>query len=137
MRAWRSGLAAALIAVLLATSAASAKTVEVNDPNGGLVMWYQYMWSKLGAENVSVRIAGPCVSACTILLGYIPRDRICVTPNASLGFHAATMQFATEDLWQAYPADIRSWINEHGGLTRQLIYLQGPTLFKFFHKCSA
>ena len=30
-----------------------------------------------------------CASACTIVLGAVPRDRICLTPNASLGFHAA------------------------------------------------
>ena len=141
MKAWRSWLVAMLIASSLTvslsvTSVATAKTVEVNDPNGGLVMWYQYMWSKLASENVNVRVAGPCVSACTILLGYIPRDHICVTPGASFGFHLATMQFATDDLWKAYPEDIRSWINQHGGLTRQLIYLQGPTLLKLFHKCT-
>jgi hypothetical protein len=120
---------------LLAAPGARAKTVEVNDPHGGLLMWYQWMWSKLGAEKVNVRIVGQCVSACTVLLGYIPRENICATSNASLGFHLATMQFATDDLWKAYPADIRAWITQHGGLTYNLLWLQGPALYKLIHKC--
>ncbi len=135
MRLGQSRLIAVVILLSLAASGARAKTVEVNDPHGGLLMWYQWMWSKLAAEKVSVRIVGQCVSACTVLLGYIPRENICVTPSASLGFHLATMQFATDDLWKAYPADIRGWITQHGGLTSNLLWLQVPVLYKFIHKC--
>src|SRR2546430_12063950 len=39
----------------------------------------------------SVVIAGTCVSACTMVLGLVPTDRICATSNAVLGFHAAWM----------------------------------------------
>jgi len=42
------------------------------------------------AENgEQVMIDGTCASACTMLLGVIPRNRICVTPRAVLAFHSA------------------------------------------------
>ena len=43
----------------------------------------------LRSSGERVVIDGPCLSACTMVLGVIPRDRICVTPRARLGFHAA------------------------------------------------
>jgi len=132
MRAWQLFLVAIL---WFAASTARAETVDVSDDHGGILFLYQMQWSKLGAQGVNVRIVGPCVSACTVLLGYIPRKNICVTPKASFGFHLATMDFATQDLLRAYPSDIRSWIDEHGGLTHQVLWLQPPSLYRFFHKC--
>jgi hypothetical protein len=38
-------------------------------------------------------------------------------------------------LLRIYPQDIRKWIDEHGGLTWQLIWLQRPEIYKFFRKC--
>jgi hypothetical protein len=34
-------------------------------------------------------IDGLCASACTLVLGAIPQNKICVTSRAMLGFHAA------------------------------------------------
>ena len=138
MRAWQSFSAAiSAAALLLAASAANATTVAVSDDHGGLLSLYQAQWADLAAQNVDVEIVGPCVSACTILLGYISSEKICVTPKASLGFHRATMQFATDALWRAYPDAIRDWIVQHGGLTYELLWLQAPDIYRFFRKCSA
>jgi hypothetical protein len=98
-----------------------AETIDVFDNHGGLVAQYQAQWSELAARHVSVRVVGPCQSACTVLIGHIPRKQICVTPQASFGFHLATAPSATADLWQTYPADIRNWITQHGGLTYNLM----------------
>jgi hypothetical protein len=124
-----------VVVLLLVTSAVRAETVEITDDYGGVLYWHQLRWEKLASQGVDVRISGPCVSACTVLLGYIPRERICVTPNASLGFHLATAGPVTETLLKAYPADIRSWIDEHGGLTWQVLWLQAPVLYRFFRQC--
>jgi hypothetical protein len=130
----RQLLLAAILAV--APSLASAETVDVHDDLGGFVFLYQARWEKLAAQNVSVRVSGRCTSACTILIGYIPRKDICVTENGSFGFHLATMQFATDQLLKAYPDDIRDWITKNGGLKFiQIMWLQAPEIFKFFHKC--
>ncbi len=127
-----------VLAVILSlvTSVASAETAEISNDRGGFVFMYQMRWEKLAAQGVDVRITGPCLSACTILLGYIPRKNICVTPNATFGFHLATMQFATDQLWKAYPQDIRAWINQHGGLAFfQILWMQAPEIYRFFRKC--
>ena len=50
--------------------------------------------------GVNVRIVGPCQSACTVLLGHIPRNRICVMPGPSFGFHLAHLPPATATLWR-------------------------------------
>lgn len=84
---------------------------------------------------MDVRIVGPCVSACTVLIGYIPRQHICVAPGGYLGFHWATAGFATQELWSAYPSDIRLWISQHGGLSDQMLWLQAPSIYRYFRKC--
>jgi hypothetical protein len=124
-----------IITASFATSFARAETVEITGDYGGVVYWYQLQWEKLAAQAVNVRIAGPCLSACTVLLGYIPRENICVTPNASLGFHLATLDLATQLLLKIYPPDIRSWIDEHGGLSWSILWLQAPELYRFFRQC--
>jgi hypothetical protein len=85
--------------------------------------------------SVDVKIVGPCQSACTVLLGHIPRSKICIAPNASFGFHLAKLPSATATLWSAYQADLRAWIDGHGGLKEGFIWLRAPEIFRFFKKC--
>jgi hypothetical protein len=92
-----------------------------------------------------VVIDGPCFSACTLVLSTVPRSRICVTPRAILGFHAARLvdQFgyqypapeATRVVAAAYPVKIRNWIKRHGGLTRVPIFLSGRELAALYPRC--
>jgi hypothetical protein len=126
-----------LIALLVSLVPASglAETIDVSDNHGGSVAQYDARWAALAASGVSVRIVGPCQSACTVLLGHIPRGRICVTPEASFGFHLAHLQSATATLWNAYGADIRGWIEQHGGLTNDFIWMRAPDTYRFFNKC--
>jgi hypothetical protein len=116
-------------------AAAAAETIDVFDNHGGSVAEYNERWATLAARGVSVRIVGPCQSACTVLLGHIPRSRICVTPAASFGFHLARLSSATAILWNSYQADIRAWIDRHGGLQMNFIWLRAPETFRFFHRC--
>ena len=114
---------------------ARAETIDVSDDHGGRVAEYNARWSELARRGVTVRIVGPCQSACTVLLGHIPRGRICVTPEASFGFHLAHRADATATLRHAYAADITSWINAHGGLTQDFIWMRAPDTYRYFHKC--
>ncbi len=87
------------------------------------------------------------MSACTLVLGVVPSDRICVTPRARLGFHAAWRGSAkvggpkvkaddgTQLLMETYPQQIRNWIAQHGGLTPQVIYLSGRELAGMYQRC--
>lgn len=114
---------------------ARAETIDVYDNHGGSVAQYDARWAALAQRGVSVRIVGPCQSACTVLLGHIPHGRICVTPNASFGFHLAHLPQATTTLWHSYSSGIKAWINAHGGLTHDFIWMRAPDIYRFFHKC--
>jgi len=127
-------LAIAMIFLLLAP--ALARTVDVSDDHGGSVAAYASRWSALAAQGVDVRIVGPCQSACTVLLGHIPRTRICVMPDASFGFHLANLPSATATLWAAYAPDIRGWIGAHGGLTHNFIWMRAPDIYRYFRRCA-
>ena len=120
---------------LLLAIPAAAETIDVYDNHGGSVAQYNARWAGLAARGVDVRIIGPCQSACTVLLGHIPRNKICVTPAARFGFHLARRQDATQTLWNAYQADIRGWINAHGGLQKDFVWMGAPDIYRYFRKC--
>jgi len=126
-----------LIAAMLLASAwpAAAETIEVSDNHGGSVAEYDARWTVLAAHGVDVKIVGPCQSACTVLLGHIPRAKICVTPNASFGFHLAHLPSATATRWNAYQPDIQAWITAHGGLKPDFMWMRAPDIFQFFKAC--
>jgi hypothetical protein len=121
--------------LVLVAPGARAETIDVSDNHGGSVSAYAARWTALAAKGDSVRIVGPCQSACTVLLGHIPRARICVTPAASFGFHLAHLPSAQQTLWAAYAPDIRKWIEAHGPLTPDFIWMGAPDIFHYFHKC--
>src|SRR5271169_5263585 len=112
---------------LLAGVGASHAVVRITDDRGGQIGTYVDKYQGLRTSGETVIIDGLCASACTIVLGEIPHDRICVTSHASLGFHAAwdfgtngravTNPEATQMLYSAYPLPVKRWINAHGGLT--------------------
>jgi len=123
------------LTLLFAVLPARAETIDVSDAHGGSVAAYDARWAGLAARGVSVRIVGPCQSACTVLLGHIPPSRICVTPAARFGFHLAHLATATATLWNAYSPGIKAWINAHGGLTHNFIWMGAPDTYRFFKKC--
>jgi hypothetical protein len=118
------------------TSAFAAMRI-VND-KGGQVAKYVQAFAKVRSTGERVVIDGDCLSACTMVLGLVPSNQICATPRARFGFHAASIvnnagravmnATATQALWNIYPASVQRWINQHGGLSRQMIYLEGGEL---------
>ena len=100
---------------------ATRKTVIRHD-NGGVLHEYIERWSNISVQGGQVEVLGRCVSACTLVTAYIPKDRICFGPDASLDFHQAYIikpEFgpateATKWMLEKYPADIRRWIADQG-----------------------
>jgi len=89
---WQSNVAGALASVLgtlFIAGSASADVRIVNDP-GGEVSSYLRTFYEMRATGDRIVIDGPCLSACTLLTGIVPRDHVCVTRRAVLGFHAAS-----------------------------------------------
>jgi hypothetical protein len=115
-----------------------------NDP-GGQIGPYLDKLNSIRSSGENVVIDGPCLSACTMLLGVIPRERICVTRRAQLGFHAAwnpagngrrvVSASGTSVLWEIYPAHIRRWISQRGGLSPKMKYLAGRELASMYPTC--
>ncbi len=133
---WSFIFAFAVLAFACAAVPARAETIDVFDNHGGSVAQYDSEWAANARRGVSVRIVGPCQSACTVLLGHIPRSRICVTPQARFGFHQANLPQMTQRLWAAYAPDIKAWINAHGGLQRDFVWMGAPDVFKYFKRCA-
>ncbi len=145
---WQTALAGALASVFITVAAstmASAEVRIVGDP-GGEVSAYLHRFHEIRDSGQRVVIDGPCLSACTLLTGIIPHDRICITQRAMLGFHAASYyDDATRSLvptrsgsrlvMSLYPTAIRRWIDGHGGLTPHLIRLRGHDLAALYHTC--
>jgi hypothetical protein len=125
---------------------AASATVRIQSDPGGEVRAYFIQYATLRESGEDVIIDGPCLSACTLVLSVIPRDRICVTERAVLGFHAAwspdgnggrvTNVPATRMMLATYPAKVRSWIKRRGGLSPRMIMLSGRELNAMYAPCS-
>ena len=76
-------------AMLAAVFGAEAQAMRISNDKGGQIGPYLDAYVNIRNSGDRVIIDGPCLSACTIVLGIMPRERICVTKRAQLGFHAA------------------------------------------------
>jgi hypothetical protein len=139
--------ATALIAglLMLANPGSSQAAMRIADDPGGKIGAYLDKYQGLRSSGETVVIDGLCASACTMVLGSVPRERICVTSQAVLGFHAAwdsgaggrqvTNPGATQMLYSLYPSAVRRWIAARGGLKPQMIFLRGKELTSMFRPC--
>lgn len=138
-----TGLLAALL--LLSGVGASHAVVRIADDRGGRIGTYVDKYQGLRTSGETVIIDGLCASACTIVLGAISPDKICVTSHAELGFHAAwdfgangravTNAEATQMLYSMYPSPVKRWIAARGGLTPRMIFLRGKQLQALYKPC--
>jgi hypothetical protein len=146
---WQAALVGALASAALSTvvfaPAAYAEVHIVNDP-GGEVSEYAQKFHELSEAGEHLVIDGPCLSACTLFTAFIPRDHVCVTRRAVLGFHAASYfddarrslvptRKGTALIMKLYPPEIRSWIERHGGLTPHILAMRGKELTALYDTC--
>ena len=137
-------LAVTVLSFVLPTASACAM-VLIGGDNGGMMEEYTSRYRQVRDSGEQVVIDGTCMSACTMVLGLVPRERICATANAVLGFHAAweydksgariASPSGTRDLMRTYPAAVRVWISNHGGLTPNVLYLRGRALSAIVAPC--
>jgi hypothetical protein len=139
-------IAALMIGALMAVQASSAQAaIRIKADPGGQIGPYLALLLNWRNSGQRIIIDGPCLSACTMLLGVIPRERICVTSRARLGFHAAwrpadnggqvTNEPATRLLMEIYPEHVRNWITRRGGLSRKMMFLNGRELAEWYQIC--
>jgi hypothetical protein len=125
------------VTTLVSTSYAQA-TIRITGDRGGRIIDYAERFIRARASGEQVIIDGACLSACTLVVGMLPRDKVCATPRAVLGFHAAWRPTArggrrasapaTRAMMDVYPANLRQWIDHRGGLTPRMIFLRGREL---------
>ena len=112
---------------------------------GGPLGDYLFMFAAIRDSGERVMIDGSCFSACTLVTALIPRDKICITERAMLGFHAGwfennagervTSPTGTRVLYEMYPPIIRNWIARQGGLGKHTIVLEGRELAAVYRYC--
>jgi hypothetical protein len=140
----RRAFHAALVLLFSVNSAFADIRIEASP--GGEVRNFLAFFELLRESGQRVVIDGPCYSACTLALSVIPRDRLCVTRRAVLGFHAPMIidreeeeiyrdPEVTDAVAEVYPARIRRWIRRNGGLTERPIYLRGRELASLYPSC--
>ncbi len=127
------------------TITGASATMRISDYIGGRIGAYVDQYSQVRNSGERVVIDGACLSACTLVLGIVPRNRICVTRRATLGFHAAWMPgpngkpvpsaVGTQALWDMYPSHVRQWINARGGLSPKMMFLRGKELMAMYPEC--
>ena len=138
--------AAVLVCGAMSASVSPASaTMRISQDRGGQIGHYLQAFGMLRSSGEHVVVDGDCLSACTLVLGLVPRSRVCATPRARFGFHAAwmpgddghpvTSPLGTQALWNIYPASVRHWINKHGGLSRRMIFLEGRDLGGIVASC--
>jgi hypothetical protein len=118
-------------------SAAEAQ-VLISGDRGGRIGTYVDKYQGLRTSGETVIIDGLCASACTIVLGALPPERIYFTSRAVLGFHAAwdfgangrmvTNSEATNMLYNMYPPPVRRWIAARGGLKSKMVFMKATSL---------
>jgi hypothetical protein len=141
----KMGRLAAAVSVCVALTMPAGAEVRILGSPGGTVGTFLDLYAQVRASGERVVIDGPCLSACTLILAYVPHDRLCVTGRAVLGFHGARSvdaagrthaePEASQRLLSSYPQPVRGWIERHGGLSSRLLLLRGRELAAMYPRC--
>ena len=122
--------------------------LRITSDHGGYVTEYKEKYQRIRDRHERVIIDGICNSACTLVFGIVPLNKICVTPRASVGFHQAyydkaftfgikvTSAEGTADLMSYYPDTVKDWIRRNDGLTTEMKKIRnGVDLWKIVDPC--
>jgi hypothetical protein len=137
-----------LLLFFVAAATPARAELHITRDHGGYVEEYKTKYKRVREKGERVIIDGICNSACTLVLGIVPMNKICVTPRASLGFHQAyydkaftfgikvTSSEGTSDLMSYYPDTVKDWIRRNGGLTTDMKKIKnGVDLWKIIDPC--
>lgn len=102
-----------------------SKVHTVRNDHGGILIEYVLKAKRFQQQQRTIRFQGRCDSACTMFLT-MPKSQLCVTPGAAFGFHlpygssSRANRLAASYMLKSYPAWVRAWLREKGGLTGQI-----------------
>jgi len=118
----------------------TANVKTISGDRGGYVIDYAIRVLKMRRSGGFVRFDGACDSACTLYLS-MPKSKMCVTRNASFGFHlpygagARGNQVAADFMMKNYPGWVRGWIAKRGGLTGYIATMTYADASRFLPTC--
>jgi hypothetical protein len=144
-----------ILILLIALTVPASADLRITRDHGGYLDEYKARYTRIRDSGERIIIDGICNGACTLLLGIVPLDRVCVTPRASLGFKGAQHEkqktggfwnwstvfstpsvSATDELMSIYPESVKNWISRRGGLSTQMKHLKnGPDLWAIVNPC--
>jgi hypothetical protein len=126
MLGWEGRIAVivAICAPLTAHSAHAEKVYYIRNDPGGKVLARYDMYPRINAEYDRVVIDGRCKSSCTMVLGLVPLEKICITSRGYFMFHAAHKANGdrtynprgTQNMLFAYAPVVRDWVIAHHAL---------------------
>jgi hypothetical protein len=121
-------------------SLGTANVKTISGDRGGYVIDYAIRVLKMRRGSGFVRFDGACDSACTLYLS-MPKSRVCVTHNASFGFHlpygagSRGNQVAADFMMKNYPGWVRGWIAKRGGLKGYIATMTYADASRFLPTC--
>jgi hypothetical protein len=90
-----------ILILLLALTVPASADLRIRRDHGGYLEEYKAKYARIRDSGERIIIDGICNAACTILLGIVPLNRVCVTPRARLGFKEAHYDTqGTAGFWQ-------------------------------------
>ena len=142
MRRMLAVVSLAISTLAMATSAYAEKIYYLHDPGGNIAEHY-FKYSQVNSEYDRVVIDGQCKSACTMVLGIVPLNRICIAPSGYFMFHAAHNRDRsfnpqlTQQMVAAYAPQVRAWVMKHHAVEQvdPYTYLY-PNKVTFMRRCS-
>ena len=114
--------------------------IHIGKDYGGNVLEYIEKYSEWREGDMKVRVDGLCISACTLMLGLLPKKNVCADDTAHFGFHSAryaTGEFAWEAtrlIWNTYPEKVKKmlidkgWNGEENTAHNELVWLKGTDI---------
>lgn len=137
-----------LLLLMSAVASPARADLHITRDHGGYIEEYKAKYKEIRDTHQRVIIDGICNSACTLVFGIVPLNKICVTPRASIGVHEAyydksftfgikvTSLEGTSELMSYYPDPLKDWIRRNGGLTTEMKKIKnGAELWKIVDPC--
>jgi hypothetical protein len=112
---------------------------------GGVIKEHIERWQELARSGTDIEILDACYSACTLIVAYVPKERLCFGAFATLQFYLAWNRETGKPsfdatLWmlKQYPREIYDWIMERGGVASMTIpifmELRAPSLWRMGYR---
>lgn len=131
--------------LLTSVEARAQQPYVITNDSGGRIGTYVDKYRRMAAAHIPIEVRGWCASACTLALGLVPKKQVCISRNASLGFHAPwDYDRRGKVVWypdtaivmfRKYDPFVRKLIKARGGLTSKDVTIPGSEFLGAYREC--